>query len=54
VLGLSNYSIQNEVMYHESIFKIWWDDHISILVLTMRNEMVMDQLITFYKLNKKK
>jgi hypothetical protein len=40
-----NHSIQNEVVYHESIPQIWWDDsilHISTKQLTIRNEVVMD------------
>jgi hypothetical protein len=45
VFGLKNHSIQNEVMHHESIPQIWWDDsipHISTKQLTMRNKVVMD------------
>jgi hypothetical protein len=45
VFDLMNHSIQNEVVHHESISQIWWDDsipHISTKQLTMRNEVVMD------------
>jgi hypothetical protein len=45
VFGLMNHSIQNEVVHHEFISQIWWDDsisHISTKQLTMRNEVVMD------------
>jgi hypothetical protein len=45
VFGLMNHSIQNEVVHHESISQIWWDDsipHISTKQLTIRNEVVMD------------
>jgi hypothetical protein len=28
VFGLRNHSIQNEVVHHESIPQIWWDDSI--------------------------
>jgi hypothetical protein len=45
VFGLMNHFIQNEVVHHESIPQIWWDDsipHISTKQLTMRNEVVMD------------
>jgi hypothetical protein len=55
VFGLRNQTIQIKVVHHEFNPQIWWDDHIphiSTNKLTMRNKVMMDQLIPFHKPNK--
>jgi hypothetical protein len=56
VFGLMNHSIQNEMVHYESIPQIWWNNSISRIStkqLIMRNEVVMNELTSFHKPNKK-
>jgi hypothetical protein len=34
------------MVHHKSISQIWWHDLFLVLVLTMSNEVMMDELIT--------
>lgn len=57
VKGVWNLFILDELVHHESIPPIWWNELIYRIIVTnyqsMVNEMVMDKLISFYKLNNK-
>jgi hypothetical protein len=53
MFGLRNHSIQDEMVYHESIPQILWDDLIPHVSTKQKSEMVMDQLIPLDKPNKK-
>jgi len=58
VFGLRNQTILDEVVHHEFIPQIWWNDSIPhtstyLLAYLVRNEVMMHQSIPFHKPNKK-